>query len=353
MMAKTKLKPHTGTEASHALLFDPKARGGTSGSAVLADCLIEPNEAREGGAPLIRPNGNHSAVVKEASEAHHSSDAFRSLLDHLDSEIAALRYRQRSIASPRQAVEPNPKQRIRELFRFIDRPWLLLANEGVEHGTPLPSTAYEVYEKEKRGQTGAKGGGGKKGERETVLTAACHRNWKGLSGAERAPYEMAARLNAGLRKELRRKMAEGCARFEGFCEKMEEWTAKRVRDEKMGGMGKGKSGRKSVVAKRRGVVKPAVRNSHRGEEEERLTFAGAPSPAGAKQGSGRGGGGSRGKKNKKVERKKERGDTGFKKKGAVLSRKSDERKKAPVIQKKKGYMLKPEPARPKRVARRK
>lgn len=155
-----------------------------------------------------------------------SEDAYRFLLHHIDSEIAALKRRITTVAKQRETVESNQTRRIHELFECIERPWLLLDSIPAPQ---LPNKALEVYAKElymkQRGPSTANF------DQDAVFLDACRRNWRGMTIAQRKPYELAARRNEHMRKELKKKMANGCSHFESFCEQAKEWTAEMARAE--------------------------------------------------------------------------------------------------------------------------
>ncbi|KAF8290737.1 hypothetical protein TcBrA4_0120480 [Trypanosoma cruzi] len=175
------------------------------------------------------PPPKSSGALQPSKDQQHgdaSEDAYRFLLHHIDSEIAALKRRITTVAKQRETVENNQSRRIRELFECIERPWLLL--ESI-HAPQLPNKALEVYAKELYfKQHGADAGNC---EQDAVFLDACRRNWRGLAIAQRKPYEIAARRNEHLRKELKKKISNGCSHFESFCEELKEWTAAMARNE--------------------------------------------------------------------------------------------------------------------------
>ncbi|EAN84066.1 hypothetical protein TcCL_ESM03101 [Trypanosoma cruzi] len=175
------------------------------------------------------PPPKSSGALQPSKDQQHgdaSEDAYRFLLHHIDSEIAALKRRITTVAKQRETVENNQSRRIRELFECIERPWLLLESIPAPQ---LPNKALEVYAKELYfKQHGADAGNC---EQDAVFLDACRRNWRGLAIAQRKPYEIAARRNEHLRKELKKKISNGCSHFESFCEELKEWTAAMARNE--------------------------------------------------------------------------------------------------------------------------
>ncbi|KEG07140.1 hypothetical protein DQ04_10761000 [Trypanosoma grayi] len=162
----------------------------------------------------------------EPPRSDASEDAYRFLLHHIDSEIAALKRRVMTVGRQRTDIESSQTRRIRELFECIERPWLLLESIPAPQ---LPNKALEVYAKEQA--TKQRGNRGVDVEHDAVFLDACRRNWRGMPIAHRKLYEVAARRNEHLRKELKKKMANGCSFFEDFCEQVKEWTAETARDE--------------------------------------------------------------------------------------------------------------------------
>lgn len=163
---------------------------------------------------------------KQQQSGDASEDAYRFLLHHIDSEIAALKRRITTVAKQRESVESNQTRRIRELFECMERPWLLLESTPAPQ---LPNKALEVYAKELYVKQHGHDAGNV--DEDAVFLDACRRNWRGLSIMQRKPYEIAARRNEHMRKELKKKLANGCPYFEEFCEQAKEWTAEMVRDE--------------------------------------------------------------------------------------------------------------------------
>ncbi|ORC82655.1 uncharacterized protein TM35_000851000, partial [Trypanosoma theileri] len=88
-----------------------------------------------------------SGIQHRSKEMHSddSEDAFRFLLHHIDSEIAALKRRVVAVGKHREIVEDTQTRRIRDLFNCIERPWLLLESIPAPQ---LPNKAFDVYAKE-------------------------------------------------------------------------------------------------------------------------------------------------------------------------------------------------------------
>ncbi|RNF27329.1 uncharacterized protein Tco025E_00399 [Trypanosoma conorhini] len=171
-----------------------------------------------------------AAVLPSSREQPHgdaSEDAYRFLLHHIDSEIAALKRRITTVAKQRESVESGQARRIRELFECMERPWLMLESIPAPQ---LPNRALEVYAKEL--YTKQHGPDAGNCEQDAVFLDACRRNWRGLALEQRKPYEVAARRNEHLRRELKKKLSNGCSYFESFCEQLREWTAETARKEK-------------------------------------------------------------------------------------------------------------------------
>ncbi|RNF04110.1 hypothetical protein TraAM80_05345 [Trypanosoma rangeli] len=172
-----------------------------------------------------------AAALQSSKEQQHgdvSEDAYRFLLHHIDSEIVALKRRITTVAKQREAVENNQTRRIRELFECMERPWLMLESIPVPQ---LPNRALEVYAKELYIKRHGPDAGSF--EQDAVFLDACRRNWRGLPLEQRKPYEVAARRNEHMRRELKKKLSNGCSFFEGFCEQLRECTAETARNEKM------------------------------------------------------------------------------------------------------------------------
>lgn len=196
------------------------------------------------------PNGGNEAGSTNASGK--SVEAYRFLLHHIDAEIAALKRRHTSVTSHRVQLEDQQALRIRELYNFMESPWLLLKTTNPP---PLPATAVEVYLKEKMqvmrdssssnsnnshyGPSNHFSNPKKIGEssstplelsREKMLVLACQKNYSSLPSAEKKIYEEAAKFNAALREEMKRRLSTGCSYFEEFCEQIQECTSSMVRE---------------------------------------------------------------------------------------------------------------------------
>ncbi|ESL10170.1 hypothetical protein TRSC58_02101 [Trypanosoma rangeli SC58] len=182
-------------------------------------------------APAAASPSPPAAALQSSKEQQHgdvSEDAYRFLLHHIDSEIVALKRRITTVAKQREAVENNQARRIRELFECMERPWLMLESIPVPQ---LPNRALEVYAKELYiKQHGPDAGSF---EQDAVFLDACRRNWRGLPLEQRKPYEVAARRNEHMRRELKKKLSNGCSYFEGFCEQLRECTREMACNEKM------------------------------------------------------------------------------------------------------------------------
>lgn len=160
-----------------------------------------------------------------------SVEAYRFLLHHIDAEIAALKRRHTSVSNHRVQLEDQQATRIRELYNFMESPWLMLRTTL---SPPLPDTGVAVYLKEQMLQ---KRGGGRVAvpppldvARDKMFVLACQKNYRSLSLKDKQPYEEAARYNSILRQEMKRRLSTGCARFEVFCDQVHECTAVMVRD---------------------------------------------------------------------------------------------------------------------------
>lgn len=159
-----------------------------------------------------------------------SSEAYRFLLHHIDAEIAALQRRHVAVTTRRQKVEDTQAHRIKELFEFMESPWLLL-----EPDMPpaLPATGVDVYLKEQRAKRRPPGDHSHTKHlhdaSDKMFVLACHKNYRNLAAAQKKPYEVAAQHNAMLRQELRYRLATGCSRFEAFFGQIRECTAEMVR----------------------------------------------------------------------------------------------------------------------------
>lgn len=179
-----------------------------------------------------------------------SVEAYRFLLHHIDAEIAALKRRHTSVTSHRVQLEEQQASRIRELYNFMESPWLLLK---AAHPPPLPATGVEVFLKEqmmlKKGNVSSttdssvavlssnsqKGVGVSSSapldlSREKMFVLACQKNYRSLLQAEKRIYEEAAKFNAALREEMKRRLSSGCSYFEEFCEQIQECTPSMVRE---------------------------------------------------------------------------------------------------------------------------
>lgn len=169
-----------------------------------------------------------------APSTQQSKEAYRFLLDHIDAEIAALQRRHTAVTTRRQSLEERNSLRIKELFEFMESPWMLLT---AEVQPPLPSTGVDVYLKEQRlkksATTSGNGNGGSSANppdaHDKMFVLACHKNYRGLPSAEKRLYEEAANFNAAVRQELKYRLATGCSRFEAFCQQVKECTADMVR----------------------------------------------------------------------------------------------------------------------------
>lgn len=208
-----------GTEnsSSHA------APTGVTGSLMPADekgAAATTNDAQE---------SSDSTSTSTNSGIGKSVEAYRFLLDHIGAEIAALKRRHSSVSTQRTQLENQQASHIKELYNFMENPWMLLTTM-----TPpaLPPTGAEVYLKEKMAQRNATASEAELGDvaKDKIFVLACHRNYKSLPLLERRPYEEAGRHNAALREELKRRLSTGCVRFEEFCNQLQECTAAMVRE---------------------------------------------------------------------------------------------------------------------------
>eukprot|EP00796_Vickermania_ingenoplastis_P001692 gene1692-1054_t len=220
---------HTPPVALH-----PLGSSGTAGvetaDAAAADSTPAP-AATASGPSASDGSGSPAGTAEAAADGGGKSvEAYRFLLHHIDAEIEALKRRHASVTSSRQRLEGRQMDRIRDLYRFMEQPWLLLPSAVPP---PLPATALDVYLKEQlqqRRHSNASEGAGLDVSRDKTLLLAFHRNFKALPPAARRPYEEAARHNAALRAEMKRRLATGCARFEAFCQEICECTAAMVRE---------------------------------------------------------------------------------------------------------------------------
>lgn len=210
----------------------------------------------EEGWSLAERGGEHTTPLGARPSADtpksESNAAYRFLLDHIDAEIAALQRRHMAVKARREKLEERHTNRIKELFEFMESPWLLLP---AEVPPPLPATGVDVYIKEqqtKRQSTGKGGGLGKHQAEgsEKMFVLACHKNYRGLPAAQKQHYEEAGKYNATIRQELRHRLATGCSRFETFCGQVRECTADMVRQGQVpelpmpvGGFGQRRGGR--------------------------------------------------------------------------------------------------------------
>lgn len=192
------------------------------------EAAAEEEEVEDGSALAA----SHLAAVPPSSGAQKSTEAYRFLLDHIDAEIAALQRRHSAVTTRRQTLEERNAHRIKELFEYMESPWLLLT---VAAQPPLPATGVDVYIKEQRAiKAAAAGGGGGSGAASASASAsdpndkmfilACHKNFRGLPYLERRSHDQAANFNAAVRQELKHRLATGCSRFEAFCQQVTECT---------------------------------------------------------------------------------------------------------------------------------
>lgn len=169
-----------------------------------------PHPAGEAGAP------------KEGSK---SASAYHFLLNHIDAEIEALQRRHKEVTSRRKNEEEKQNTRIKELFKYMESPWLLLETT-VEPA--LPATGVDVYIKEVTLEHRRSG----KAE-DKMFVLACHKNYHNMPFAEKKHYESAARYNANLRQQMKQQLSSGLTRFETFCSQMKEGTAEMSRQGKL------------------------------------------------------------------------------------------------------------------------
>uniref|UniRef100_A0A0A9Y909 Protein saf1 n=1 Tax=Lygus hesperus TaxID=30085 RepID=A0A0A9Y909_LYGHE len=128
--------------------------------------------------------------------------------------------------------------KVKELFEFMESPWLLLHSEI---GPALPATGVDVYIKEQQLKRN-------KSQTETTLSEkttvdkthgmdvhdkmfilTCHKNYRILPAASKKLYEAAAQYNAALRQELHYRLSSGCSRFETFCASVKEATVELIK----------------------------------------------------------------------------------------------------------------------------
>lgn len=206
----------------------------------------EPSDA----SPSSSPNGGNEAGSTITSGK--SVEAYRFLMHHIDTEIAALKRRHTSVTSHRVQLEDQQALRIRELYNFMESPWLLLKTT---HPPPLPATGVEVYLKEQMQVMRDNSGNNSSnshcaptnhsensknlGEssstpldlsKEKMLVLAYQKNYSSLPSGEKKIYEEVAKFNAALREEMKRRLSTGCSNFEEFCEQIQECTSSMVRE---------------------------------------------------------------------------------------------------------------------------
>ncbi|CBH13808.1 hypothetical protein, conserved [Trypanosoma brucei gambiense DAL972] len=247
-----KARPHIGGGVTSNAT---SSTGGTVSTSMMTSDVLSRRNGFIGSEPrsiidrISSPNGSsvpstssrRSALLPSEREGGKASgdasdDAYKFLLHHIDSEIAALKRRVTTVMDQRKNVEDSQNRRIRDLFECIERPWLLLASIPPPQ---LPNKALDVFAKEfYTRQNGTSTSGW---EEDAIFLSTCKRNWRVLTTLQRKPYEIAARRNEQTRKELKKKMSNGCSYFEKLCEQTKEWTAEMVRDEM----------RKAVAAKTR------------------------------------------------------------------------------------------------------
>lgn len=202
------------------------------------------------GASLLCSRTNGGADKGISGGGGKSVEAYRFLLHHIDAEIAALKRRHTSVTSHRVQLEEQQASRIRELYNFMESPWLLLKTA---HPPPLPATGMEVFLKEQsilkressnnnsdsthstpsNGNSPSVGGSSSAPldlSREKMFVLACQKNYRSLPHAEKRIYEEAAKFNAALREEMKQRLSSGCSFFEGFCEQIQECTPSMVRE---------------------------------------------------------------------------------------------------------------------------
>lgn len=158
-------------------------------------------------------------------EANTSASAYHFLLNHIDAEIEALQRRHKEVTSRRKNEEEKQNARIKELFKFMESPWLLLET-AVEPA--LPATGVDVYIKEvtlEHRRTGK--------SEDKMFVLACHKNYHNMPFAEKKHYEGAARYNANLRQQMKQQLSSGLTRFETFCSQMKEGTAEMSKQGKL------------------------------------------------------------------------------------------------------------------------
>nr|CCC92504.1 conserved hypothetical protein [Trypanosoma congolense IL3000] len=209
-----------------------------------------------------RQQHNAAATARDVDRASStaSDDAYKFLLHHIDSEIAALTRRVTTVGRQRESVEGNQSRRIRQLFECIERPWLLLESIPPPQlpNKPLDVFAKEMYVRQHGTSTSA-------WEEDALFLSNCRRNWRVLSVQQRKPYEIAARRNEQTRKELKKKINNGCTYFEKLCEQTKEWTAEMVRGE-LRRVASGKSHAAAPATSSRSTVeanKPTVKGAGR------------------------------------------------------------------------------------------
>ncbi|CAD2213498.1 hypothetical protein AGDE_14112 [Angomonas deanei] len=183
----------------------------------------EHSEVEPTSVPAPASEAPETAAVSTAvgEEVDSPTEAYRFLLSHIDAEIAALQRRQKEVVEKRQKVEQKQSSRIKEIFEYIDQPWLFLESPVPP---PLPATGVDVYIKE---MTMNKQKANTSEDKMFVL--ACHKNYRSLDWSDKRPYEQAAEINSRLREEMKRMISTGCSRFEVFCGQIRECTAEMVR----------------------------------------------------------------------------------------------------------------------------
>lgn len=187
--------------------------------------LIENVASTSSGAAAVAappPPAEAAATPKEGSK---SASAYHFLLNHIDAEIEALQRRHKEVTSRRKNEEEKQNTRIKELFKYMENPWLLLETP-VEPA--LPCTGVDVYIKE---VTLEHRKSGKADDKMFVL--ACHKNYHNMPFAEKKHYEGAARYNANLRQQMKQQLSSGLTRFETFCSQMKEGTAEMSKQGKL------------------------------------------------------------------------------------------------------------------------